>query len=183
MTGRSLPSGHISRRSLLAGAAGTGLVGLLAACSASSTATKTRASAAGTTGADAAGTTPAASVAPASASASASTPAKSKSARKAREVSVQSIFDDGTKVGVGMPIVLLVDPAPTDAAEFVKAAKVKVNGKLVKGAWRWSTPYAGRTHAGALPARGVLAGELHDRPRTADRWTVGRQGASSSAAR
>lgn len=152
MTESPRSTGPISRRAVLAGVAGTGLAGLLAACSATSTAAKPRSSATGSTSAASPST---ASQAAVPGSAGASTPAgtsaastsasatKSKAAAEAQTVSVHSIFDDGTKVGVGMPIVLLVDPAPTDASAFVEAATVKVNGKAVQGAWRWSTPYAG----------------------------------------
>lgn len=129
------PHAHISRRALLAGVAGTGLAGLLTACSATSSPTKARP--AGTT----TGTSP--STATSSSSTPTSAAATSSASAAAREVSVMSIFDDGTTVGVGMPIVLMFSPSPTDATAFVKAAKVTVNGQPVTGAWRWSQPYAG----------------------------------------
>jgi lipoprotein-anchoring transpeptidase ErfK/SrfK len=55
---------------------------------------------------------------------------------------VSSYLGDGAIVGVGMPIVLSFEPAPTDASAFVEAAKVTVNGKAVQGAWFWEKPYA-----------------------------------------
>lgn len=143
------PQSPLSRRAVLAGVAGTGLAGLLAACSATSTAARTRPSAAAKTSGTplAGGGTVGASPAHSSSTSASSAPSTSETPKKKpkpREtVKVTSIFGDGAKVGVGMPIVLLVDPAPTDATAFVKAAKVKVNGKEVQGAWRWSTPYAG----------------------------------------
>ena len=139
------PHHAISRRALLTGAAATGLAGLLAACSPSRAAPTSRASTAatGTTSAPA----PTTSGTGASSTAiPASTPATkaSAAASTARKITVSSQLDDGTVVGVGMPIVLTFDPAPTDAKAFVAAAKVTVDGVPAKGAWHWSKPYAGQ---------------------------------------
>jgi lipoprotein-anchoring transpeptidase ErfK/SrfK len=57
-------------------------------------------------------------------------------------VNVASFLGDGQLVGVGMPIVLSFDRAPTDASAFVQATKVTVDGKPIHGAWYWEKPYA-----------------------------------------
>ena len=137
------PNPTITRRALLTGAAATGVAGLLAACSGSTTAHGAGTSATKTTGA----ATPASSAAAAgttSPSPSVSATAPTAAAVSAREVTVRSQLDDGTVVGVGMPIVLTFEPAPTDAAAFVAAAKVTVDGRPANGAWHWSKPYAGQ---------------------------------------
>lgn len=87
--------------------------------------------------------TSAASTAPATGS---SSPAKHASKPPKRgngsPVNVASFLGDGQLVGVGMPIVLSFDRAPTDASAFVQAAKVTVDGKPIHGAWYWEKPYA-----------------------------------------
>lgn len=88
------------------------------------------------------------SAAPASSAASTSAaPSAHKSKKPHRRASgapvhVSSFLGDGELVGVGMPIVLSFTPTPTDARAFVKAARVTVNGKAVRGAWYWEKPYA-----------------------------------------
>lgn len=137
------PSAHVSRRALLIGTAGAGLAGLISACSSSNTRIAATRTTSGSTAA-AQPTAPAAATASTSAAApTSSAPAKAASA-DARTVTVRSQLDDGTTVGVGMPIVLTFDPSPTDAAAFVAAAKVTVDGKPAAGAWHWSKPYAGQ---------------------------------------
>ena len=139
------PNDAISRRALLTGAAATGLAGLLAACSPSRAAPTSRSSAGARTTTSAPAATTPGTIAPSTAT-SASTPAPSTStaASNARKITVSSQLDDGTVVGVGMPIVLTFEPAPTDAKAFVAAAKVTVDGQPANGAWHWSKPYAGQ---------------------------------------
>ena len=135
----------ISRRALLTGAAATGLAGLVAACSPSRAAPSSRSSAAAPATTSTPAPTTRGTVAP-----DTTTPASTPTARaaaaasSARKVTVSSQLDDGTVVGVGMPVVLTFDPAPTDAKAFVAAAKVTVDGKPANGAWHWSKPYAGQ---------------------------------------
>jgi lipoprotein-anchoring transpeptidase ErfK/SrfK len=58
----------------------------------------------------------------------------------ATNVHVSSLQSDGATYGVGMPIVLLFSPQPTDSTEFTKAVKVTVDGRQADGAWFWSQP-------------------------------------------
>lgn len=60
----------------------------------------------------------------------------------ARTVRVTSDLNDGAVVGIGEPIVLNFDPAPTDSRAFTKAVTVTVNGRPADGAWYWEKPYA-----------------------------------------
>jgi lipoprotein-anchoring transpeptidase ErfK/SrfK len=57
-----------------------------------------------------------------------------------KKVHVSSVIWDGETVGAGMPIILRLSPLPTDAAAFVAAAKVTVNGTPADGAWYWEQP-------------------------------------------
>src|SRR6185437_8314340 len=43
-----------------------------------------------------------------------------------KTVHVSAALGDGAVVGVGMPIVLMFTPAPTDSAAFTKAVKVTI---------------------------------------------------------
>ena len=79
-------------------------------------------------------------------------------AQTGSRVRVTSMITDGETVGVGMPIVLRLTPAPTDASAFAKAAKVTVNGKAAGGAWFWERPSADDQRADTV--------EAHYRPKT-----------------
>jgi lipoprotein-anchoring transpeptidase ErfK/SrfK len=77
-----------------------------------------------------AGSTP--STVPSSTTATTSTPAKPKG--KPVKV-ISSVLDDGSQVGVGLPIILLLTRPITDARAFAAATVVTVNGRAVKGGW------------------------------------------------
>jgi lipoprotein-anchoring transpeptidase ErfK/SrfK len=138
----------LSRRAVLLAGLGSGAA-FLAACTTSSD------------GAPQSARTPIAprssSLAPSAPASSSSAPASPSSAPSSRHkssklpkprratgdpVHVSSFLGDGELVGVGMPIVLSFSPTPTDARSFVKAARVTVNGRAVRGAWYWEKPYA-----------------------------------------
>jgi len=64
------------------------------------------------------------------------------SASTGTPVRVSSVIGQGETVGVGMPIVLRLSPAPTDSTAFTKAVQVTVNGRPAGGAWFWEQPTA-----------------------------------------
>ena len=136
------PEGHhVSRRALLLGGLGSAAA-LLAACSSGSSTTRGNGQATTTRPTPAAPSGPVTSPGGTSSSAPKAPASSSASTAAGRPVTVSSYLGDGALVGVGMPIVLAFDPAPTDAAAFVAAAKVTVDGKPVDGAWWWEKPYA-----------------------------------------
>ncbi len=84
-------------------------------------------------GSNAAGSgAPVSSTAPTSTSATKTKPAKPTGT--AVEV-VSAVIGDGSQVGVGLPIMLLLNHTIKDARAFAKATKVTVNGKAVQGGW------------------------------------------------
>jgi lipoprotein-anchoring transpeptidase ErfK/SrfK len=118
----------LSTRSALIPAALLGLLALLlTACAGATVAGK--GSAATLVSAPSSGST-AAPTAPATSPSSTPTPTPA-----ALPVHVTSLESDGLTYGVGMPIVFYFDNKITDAAAFVKAAKVTVNGADPGGAW------------------------------------------------
>jgi len=52
-------------------------------------------------------------------------------------VHVSLLEGDGGVYGIGMPIIAYFDRKVTNATAFAKAAKVRVNGAQVAGAWYW----------------------------------------------
>jgi lipoprotein-anchoring transpeptidase ErfK/SrfK len=83
-----------------------------------------------------AGTTP--STAPSS-SAPTSTPPAKPTGKPVKVIS--SVLDDGSQVGVGLPIILLLTRPITDAHAFAAATVVTVNGRAVKGGWYFENKY------------------------------------------
>ena len=67
-------------------------------------------------------------------------------------VHVSSLESDGQTYGVGMPIVLLFSPAPTDSSAFTKAVTVTVNGQPAGGAWFWEQPTADEKKSNSIEA-------------------------------
>jgi lipoprotein-anchoring transpeptidase ErfK/SrfK len=83
-----------------------------------------------------AGTT--SSTAPSSTAATTSAPAKPKG--KPVKV-ISSVLDDGSQVGVGLPIILLLTRPITSARAFAAATVVTVNGRAVSGSWYFERKY------------------------------------------
>jgi lipoprotein-anchoring transpeptidase ErfK/SrfK len=54
---------------------------------------------------------------------------------------ISSVLDDGSQVGVGMPIILLLTRPIKDARAFAAATKVTVNGNAVHGGWYFESKY------------------------------------------
>jgi lipoprotein-anchoring transpeptidase ErfK/SrfK len=79
---------------------------------------------------------------PAPSTSASKSPTPTKPAVPTKTVRVTSDLGDGAKVGVGEPIVLNFDPAPTDSSAFTKAVTVTVNGQPANGYWYWEKPYA-----------------------------------------
>lgn len=143
---RPPPTADVSRRALLLGGISAGAA-VLAACSSGTRAARPAGSvsAVNSPTPTATGSAPATPGAAASATGSApasSVAATSTSPATGRPVTVSSYLGDGALVGVGMPVVLSFEPAPTDSTAFVKAARVTVDGTAVQGAWYWEKPYA-----------------------------------------
>ena len=67
-------------------------------------------------------------------------------------VHVSALESDGQTYGVGMPIVLLFSPAPTDSSAFTKAVTVTVNGQPAGGAWFWEQPTAEEKKSNTIEA-------------------------------
>ncbi|MDT4982881.1 MAG: hypothetical protein QOF95_371, partial [Pseudonocardiales bacterium] len=63
------------------------------------------------------------------------TPASSKPAKPRTPVHVALKFSDGSKFGVGIPVIAFFSKQPRDARPFSDATKVTVNGAPVTGAW------------------------------------------------
>jgi lipoprotein-anchoring transpeptidase ErfK/SrfK len=57
-----------------------------------------------------------------------------------------AVISDGSQVGVGMPIILLLSRPIKDAKAFSAATKVTVNGKLVDGGWYFERKYGDSGH-------------------------------------
>jgi lipoprotein-anchoring transpeptidase ErfK/SrfK len=57
-----------------------------------------------------------------------------------------AVIGDGSQVGVGMPIILLLSRQIKDAHAFANATKVTVNGKVVHGGWFFERKYADPGH-------------------------------------
>jgi lipoprotein-anchoring transpeptidase ErfK/SrfK len=77
-----------------------------------------------------------------------SAPSSSASATPAGKlVRVSSgVLSDGSQVGVGMPIILLLSRPIKDARAFSAATRVTVNGKPVAGAWYFERKYGDSGH-------------------------------------
>jgi lipoprotein-anchoring transpeptidase ErfK/SrfK len=124
---RRLRGSALVRTSLLVTAAALALVG----CSSGSSGSPTTATKTVTTDST-----------PSTTSAAPTTTAAKKPTGPTKTVHVSAALGDGAVVGVGMPIVLMFTPAPTDSAAFTKAVKVTINGQPANGAWFWEKPYA-----------------------------------------
>jgi lipoprotein-anchoring transpeptidase ErfK/SrfK len=126
-------------------AAGVAAVLAVSACSPSTTQpgptrTITRAAPSTVTPA-ASGTTsavPATSTAPSSSTATTTAPPKP--VGKPVKV-ISSVLDDGSQVGVGMPIIVLLSRPIKDARAFAAATEVTVNGTVVHGGWYFETKF------------------------------------------
>jgi len=57
-----------------------------------------------------------------------------------------AVLSDGSQVGVGMPIIVLLSRPIKDARGFAKATTVRVNGKIVHGAWYFERKYGDKGH-------------------------------------
>jgi lipoprotein-anchoring transpeptidase ErfK/SrfK len=57
-----------------------------------------------------------------------------------------AVLSDGSQVGVGMPIILLLSKPIKDARGFAKATTVTVNGKPVDGGWYFERKYGDKGH-------------------------------------
>lgn len=55
----------------------------------------------------------------------------------AKPVHISSLESDGSQWGIGMPIILWFNVAPTSSVDFVKNTHVTVNGQPATGAWFW----------------------------------------------
>jgi lipoprotein-anchoring transpeptidase ErfK/SrfK len=77
-----------------------------------------------------------------------STPKKTKPPKpKGKPVHVSSaVLSDGSHVGVGMPIILLLSRPIKQARDFTKATKVTVNGHVVNGGWYFERKYGDKGH-------------------------------------
>jgi lipoprotein-anchoring transpeptidase ErfK/SrfK len=175
----------LSRRTFLAVATLSGIEAVLTACTSTSNATVTVTTTPGASSAVASSAAPVAPPAVSSAvvSSAAAPPASSTSkaaptttAPTGKPVHVRLYEGDGKTYGIGMPIIVYLSAAITDAKPFVKATTVNVNGKAIAGAWYFqkSAIYAGYpleahyrpqaywpAHAGIsmnLPLKGVSAG-------------------------
>jgi lipoprotein-anchoring transpeptidase ErfK/SrfK len=82
------------------------------------------------------------------ASSASSAPSSSASATPAgKPVRVSSgVISDGSQVGVGMPIILLLSRQIKDARAFAAATSVTVNGKPVAGGWYFERRYQDKGH-------------------------------------
>jgi lipoprotein-anchoring transpeptidase ErfK/SrfK len=57
-----------------------------------------------------------------------------------------AVLSDGSQVGVGMPIIVLLSKPIKDAHAFAAATTVTVNGKPVKGGWYFERKYGDSGH-------------------------------------
>ena len=57
-----------------------------------------------------------------------------------------AVLSDGSHVGVGMPIILLLSRRITDARGFAAATTVRVNGAAVHGGWYFERKYGDTGH-------------------------------------
>jgi lipoprotein-anchoring transpeptidase ErfK/SrfK len=57
-----------------------------------------------------------------------------------------AVLSDGSQVGVGLPIIVLLSRPITDAKAFAAATKVTVNGKLARGGWFFERKYNDKGH-------------------------------------
>lgn len=57
-----------------------------------------------------------------------------------------AVLSDGSQVGVGMPIIVLLSRPIKDARGFAKATTVRVNGRVVHGAWYFERKYGDKGH-------------------------------------
>jgi lipoprotein-anchoring transpeptidase ErfK/SrfK len=57
-----------------------------------------------------------------------------------------AVLSDGSQVGVGLPIIVLLSRPITDARAFADATKVTVNGKLAHGGWFFERKYNDTGH-------------------------------------
>jgi lipoprotein-anchoring transpeptidase ErfK/SrfK len=131
-------------------------LGLLTGCSSSASGSNPVSMAPLTTAGPA--TTDPAATGATSPSAGSSAPPKT-SAPAGRPVTVSALQTDGATYGVGMPIVVWFNVAPTDVTAFDRATTVLVNGAPASGSWYWQKS----AHPGA-------AIEAHYRPRAY--WTA-----------
>lgn len=69
-----------------------------------------------------------------------------------KTVHVRSLIGDGDVYGVGMPIILKMQPAPTDSTAFTKAVTVTVNEEPATGAWFWEQPLHSEKTKGIIEA-------------------------------
>ena len=91
--------------------------------------------------------TPGAPSSVASGSPSAPASSTSSSAKPGLPVHVSSaVLSDGSQVGVGMPIILLLSRPIKDAKAFAAATKVTVNGSQVNGGWYFENKYGDPSH-------------------------------------
>jgi lipoprotein-anchoring transpeptidase ErfK/SrfK len=75
-------------------------------------------------------------------SSSAASQASSSAPATGKPVHVSSaVLSDGSQVGVGMPIILLISKPLKDARPFAAATRVTVNGKPVNGGWYFERKY------------------------------------------
>jgi lipoprotein-anchoring transpeptidase ErfK/SrfK len=87
--------------------------------------------------------------APSTQASSPSAPASStsSSAKPGAPVHVSSgVISDGSQVGVGLPIILLLSRPIRDARAFAAATKVTVNGTPVSGGWYFERKYGDPSH-------------------------------------
>ena len=149
-----MSSFSLSRRTFLAVAALGGVEAVLTACtSASSPEVVTTTVTPGDAGASSAAAPSSAVSVPAGAPSSAASTAASSAASSSaaapttapttptttaptgKPVHVRLYQGDGKTYGVGLPIIVYLSKAITNAQEFVKATTVKVNGSAIQGAW------------------------------------------------
>lgn len=57
-----------------------------------------------------------------------------------------AVLSDGSQVGVGMPIIVLLSRPITDAKAFAAATKVTVNGAVAHGGWFFERKYGDKGH-------------------------------------
>jgi lipoprotein-anchoring transpeptidase ErfK/SrfK len=82
-----------------------------------------------------------------SSTSSAASSAASTTAPPAKKVHVSSaVLSDGSQVGVGMPVIVLLDRQIKDARGFAAATRVTVNGQAINGGWYFERKYGDKGH-------------------------------------
>jgi lipoprotein-anchoring transpeptidase ErfK/SrfK len=104
------------------------------------------------------GNSPSAGGGPKSSQSPSSKPTKTKPPKpKGKPVHVSSaVLSDGSQVGVGMPIILLLSRRIREARDFSAATRVTVNGHAINGGWYFERKYGDPGHpieADYRPAR------------------------------